>query len=94
MLEITGVYKINSGLEVIESQDRTCLLPSELLEVFVLNTIEAEIWKLFSSPISASEAYCKFKEKNDTVEIECEDFLKFIKQLIDKELLLESGEAL
>ena len=45
MLDISGVYVLNSELEVIESQDRTCLLPSELSEVFVLNTIESEIWK-------------------------------------------------
>lgn len=93
MLDINGIYIVNLELEVLESQGKICLLPEELSEVFVLNAIEAEIWKLFVSPISISEAYCKFNNENNAVSIEQEDFLSFIKQLIDKNLLLKSGEV-
>lgn len=92
MLENNIKYTINKELEIIESGKRTCLLPDDLTNVFVLNPVEAEIWKLFNSIKSVETAYFEFNQISQTIRIEYIDFVEFIEQLLEYKILLPIEE--
>jgi len=85
-------YIINQGFDKIDDENKTVLFTGAVENVYILNEIETQIWKLFDRPCSINEAHEKFNTVTSQVKVKKEDFFDFVEQLIIRRILILSND--
>ena len=85
-------YIINQNFDIIDDKNKIILFTGTVENVYILNEIETQIWKLFICPCSTNEAYKKFDTVNSQVKVKKEDFCNFLEQLIVRRILILSDD--
>ena len=81
-------YIINQDFDKIDDDNKTILFTGNVDNVYILNEIETQIWKLFTNSCTINEAYIRFNTSTSQINIKKEDFNGFIEQLITKRILI------
>lgn len=85
-------YIINQDFDKIDDENRTVLFTGTVENVYILNEIETQIWRLFDSPCSIYKAHEKFNAPPCQVKVEQEDFFEFVEQLIIRRILVLTND--
>ncbi len=85
-------YIINQDFDKIDDENKTILFTGTVENVYILNEIETQIWKLFDRPCFITEAHEKFDTVTSQVKVKKEDFFDFVEQLIIMRILILSND--
>ena len=85
-------YIANQNFDKIDDEEKVILFTENVDNVYILNEIETQIWRLFSDFSDMNEAYVKFGALINQVKVTKEDFCDFVEQLIEKGVLISSND--
>ena len=85
-------YIINQDFDKMDDENKTILFTGTVENVYILNEIETQIWKLFDHPCFINEAHEKFNTVTSQVKVKKEDFFDFVEQLIIRRILILSND--
>jgi hypothetical protein len=88
-LSLQSIIKRNPGLVSSEIDSERIMMNIETGEYFGLDSVGNRIWELIENPIQINNLIKILLDEFDVTQDQCEtDTLEFIKQLLDKELVI------
>jgi len=88
-LNLQSIIKRNPGLVSSEIDSERIMMNIETGEYFGLDSVGSRIWELIENPVRLNNLIEILIDEFDVTQEQCEtDTLEFIKQLLDKELVI------